>query len=148
MKPEFIIIHHSLTDDGKQVDTKAIRDYHMKVKGWDDIGYHYLIEGVDGVYQVMKGRGEDVVGAHCLEGGMNRKSLGICLVGNFDKYNVPIKQWELAIKTVKGLLIKYKIPVINVRGHGEVMREFKTSYVKSCPGFKFSLEKFRKDLLK
>lgn len=146
--PNYIIIHHSLTKDGKQVDWQAIKDYHVKEKGWNDIGYHLGIEGVDGKYMVLKGRDETTIGAHCKEGEMNRQSLGVCFVGNFDKWEVPEAQWGLGIRTVKDLMIKYKIPAVNVMGHGEVMRKYKASYVKSCPGDLFSMSKFRKDLLK
>lgn len=145
-KPEYIIIHHSLTKDGTQVDWKAIKDYHVKEKGWNDIGYHYGIEGVSNAYLLMKGREESTEGAHCKEGGMNKKSLGICFVGNFDKDEVPEKQWKLGVKFVKELMIKYKIPSINVLGHGEVMRQYKASYIKSCPGNLFNLNKFRMEL--
>jgi N-acetylmuramoyl-L-alanine amidase len=147
MKPEYIIIHHSFTDDSKLMDWKAIKDYHIKVNGWSDIGYHYGIEGVDGKYLIMNGRNEDIEGAHCKDGGMNKKSLGICFVGNFDKYKVPVSQWDLGVLLVKGLIKKYKIPVVNVKGHGEVMRESKASYIKTCPGLLFDMIKFRKELL-
>jgi len=142
-----IVIHHSLTKDGKTVDTDAIRRYHIKERGWKDIGYHFLIEGVDGNYCVLNGRKESATGAHCKEGEMNRKSIGICFVGNFDRDAVPSAQWKLGIKFVKELMIKYKIPAIDVVGHREVMRKHKAQYVKSCPGDLFSMTKFRKDLL-
>lgn len=147
MKPEYIIIHHSLTEDSKQVDWKAIKDYHIKTNGWKDIGYHYGIEGIDNQYLVLEGRKEDETGAHCKDGGMNNKSLGICLVGNFDKYKPSQAQWDLAIKLVKELSKKYGIPAINVKGHGEVMRESKASYIKTCPGLLFDMNKFRKALI-
>ena len=147
MIPKYIIIHHSFTDDSKLVDWKAIKDYHVKENGWSDIGYHFGVEGVDGKYLVMKGRAEDAIGAHCKDGGMNNQSLGICLVGNFDKYDVPKEQWSLGVELVRKLSKKYSIPVINIKGHGEVMRESKASYIKTCPGLLFDMNKFRKELL-
>ncbi len=40
------VIHHTATKD---VSIDVIRKYHVEVKGWDDVGYHYLIREKRGV---------------------------------------------------------------------------------------------------
>ena len=135
-----IIMHHSLTKDGDTVSWTAIRRYHTKINHWNDIGYHWGIEYINGTYEVLMGRSCVMEGAHCRQGGMNRTSIGICLVGNFDLEPPPDKQWRRAVKLVKWLKSIYHIPAANVQGH----REY--APYKTCPGKLFDMDKFREDI--
>ncbi len=146
LKTEFIIIHHSLSTDHDNFDWQSIWDYHTRDNGWEAIGYHWGIEYNKGKYEVCVGRPEMTVGAHCKELEMNQRSLGICLVGNFDINKVPKDQWKVAIDLVKKKMKEFNIPVYKVWGHGETQREAKASYIKSCPGKLFSMVDFRHDL--
>ena len=119
-KPERIILHHSATDGGT---FESIEKYHIEHNGWNDIGYHYLIEQ-DG--SLHKGRGETTTGAHTI--GQNEKSLGICLVGNFDKYEPS----DMQMKTLNTLLldINQRLGITEIKGHNHYSS-------KTCPGIYF-----------
>lgn len=138
IKPQFIFIHHSLTRDSGTVSWNAIRDYHVNLLHWRDIGYHYGIEEVNERAEIFVGRFEGETGAHVK--GHNRDSIGICLVGNHDLEGVTIEKWNLTLQLVKNICLRYEIPVKNVLAHREV-----ASY-KSCPGNMFDIEEFRDDL--
>lgn len=105
--PKVIIVHHSggtnanpLADTSNQT-FKIIRDYHISL-GWGDIGYNWLIEKSG---KIHKGRDEKIAGAHTI--GMNKESIGICLVGNFD-FSLPTKEQEESLKVVyKDLITRY-----------------------------------------
>jgi len=137
---EYIILHHSLTQDGKTVSWDAIRRFHTDELKWRDIGYHFGIELIGDHYEILTGRMMNEAGAHCKQYQMNQKSLGVCFVGNFDLEEPPQEQWNLGIKLVKCLLEVLEIPKSNVRGH----REY--APYKSCPGKMFDLEKFAGEL--
>ena len=137
-KVEKIILHHSLTKDGTAKDFDGIKNYHIYTNGWKDIGYHYVIELVGDEYQIIKGRGEDEVGAHTK--GENYSSIGICVVGNFDENYVPVQQLNKLIELIRD--IRRRHGYIPIFGHRDFL-ESNTGYKKSCPGDKFPLEYLR-----
>jgi N-acetylmuramoyl-L-alanine amidase len=137
---EYIILHHSLTTDGDTVSWNAIRRYHTLELQWDDIGYHYGIEFIDDRYEILAGRMLTDAGAHCRQQGMNRRSLGICFVGNFDLIRPLPVQWDMGLKLVRSLMTVFGVPREHVCGHREFAEE------KSCPGVLFDIEQFRGEL--
>jgi hypothetical protein len=148
-----VIVHHSFTEDRLNADTAAIRRFHTSfrqggnilseeefyekqeagesglVRPWKDIGYHWLIEKLsDDKPTMIQGRSMMMHGAHCREQGMNRRGIGVCVVGNFDAAPPSEALLEKAADSVAWLCRMYRIPLENIHGH----REFAT--YKSCPG--------------
>jgi len=136
VKPEYIIIHHSLTKDTETVSWGAIRKYHTQTLGWREIGYHYGIENVNGYYEILVGRQADATGAHCSQEGMNHKSLGVCLIGNFDNAAPSADQLARLTALVKSLMYIHNIPV------SKIMRHSQLATYKTCPGLKFPWQDF------
>lgn len=121
-----IIVHCSATPEGQNFTVEDIDRWH-KQKGWQGIGYHYVIY-LDG--SVHKGRNEEVIGAHCL--GHNAYSIGVCYIGGLDKWTKAHKdtrtkaQKQALIDLLKSLKEKY--PDAIIYGH----RDFSK---KDCPCF-------------
>jgi len=71
--PTRAVIHHTATS--RDMTVEEIRTYHVDVRGWDDIGYHFYInkEGI-----IYKARPLTKKGAHAK--GRNHL-VGICLSG-------------------------------------------------------------------
>ncbi|EFA11602.1 peptidoglycan-recognition protein SC2 [Tribolium castaneum] len=79
----FVVVHHSdgsncLSLQACKSRVKGIQNYHIDHNGWQDIGYNFLIGGDGNVYE---GRGWGIWGAHVPR--YNSKSIGICVIGNF-----------------------------------------------------------------
>jgi N-acetylmuramoyl-L-alanine amidase len=131
-------MHDSLTEDNQTVSWGAIRKYHMNVKGWSNVGYQFGVELIGDHYEILLGRMVGEVGAHCL--GYNDKSIGICLIGNFDQDKVPQDQWDVAVKLAAHYMWLFGIPTDNIGGH----REFDPN--RTCPHKWFNCSKFRTDV--
>lgn len=147
--PKNIILHCSASPDHPdKVDRAAIIRYHVDVKGYSDGGYHRYIEDTDGDgnFEILTGRAISTPGAHCVDGGMNYKSIGICFIGGDPwtgfgpAYPMPQKQWEAGVKLCAELCKEYQIPVENIFCH----RDFNKG--KTCPGIGFDRDGFRSEV--
>lgn len=131
-----VILHCSATPEGKDFKAKDIRKWH-KEKGWQDIGYHYVID-LDGT--IEPGRDIDKIGAHCLN--HNANSIGVCYIGGCDK-NMQAKdtrtqaQKDALLDLVFLLLQQYHLTINKVHCHNEY--EMK----KACPSF--TISQFREE---
>jgi hypothetical protein len=108
---------------------KGMQNYHMDVKGWSDIGYHFVVFQVYGnlpVVRIFRARETKFVPA--AQEGHNTGTVAICTVGNF--------QNDDAIKadtiTAIALLLRYIDDnhggsLKTVGGHRDVVGT-------SCPG--------------
>ena len=127
-----IIVHCT---DSAWCNVQIIDRWH-KERGWDGIGYHYLILNSYPDYRSLKarrpspesdglieeGRPLEKIGAHCR--GHNLDSIGIALVGvnTFSKAQIYSLQ-----KLIKLLLRQFNLSINNVYGHYEF------NSIKSCP---------------
>ena len=120
---DLIVIHHAAMPITTSRDD--IHDLHLS-NGWAGVGYHKLVFA-DGV--VETGRPEQTVGAHAF--GANRRSLGIVLVGDFNRDRPGLVQLESAARLTVDLLKKYRLPVERVLPHRAVNAD------TDCPGWQF-----------
>lgn len=113
---EMIVIHHS---DSHDVSVAEIHQWHLR-RGFSGIGYNYVVRA-DGT--VERGRPENVIGAHAK--GVNSKSIGICLTGNFMKHKPTEAQMKSLVELIRDIRSRYGN--LKVVGHKDV-------YPTSCPG--------------
>lgn len=152
-KIDTIVIHHSDSNWGTTFD---IDQWH-KQRGWNGIGYHFVILNgfltyedfinnrkfnmLDG--QIQTGRPLDgdkqlednEIGAHVY--GFNSHSIGICLIHKDKPYNMSILLSLVSL--LQELIKKYNIHIENIFGHYEL-----DSKKPLCPSINMLL--FRKDL--
>lgn len=144
MKPNKIIVHHSLTKDGWTVSWQAIRKFHTGIIPgcsfkFHDIGYHFGIEQINDRYEILQGLMIGETGAHCR--GQNKNSIGVCLIGNFDETVPDDLQIRSAVRLISSLCDVLVIPHSEVYGH----RHF--APYKTCPGANFSMTALRNELI-
>lgn len=122
-KTRRIVLHHTATD--YDVSAATVHTWHIN-QGWSGIGYHYLIR-MDGT--IERGRNENTIGAHAGAEG-NIDSIGIALVGNFEKTAPNAAQIDALVKLIIDIESRY----------GEmVLVEHKDIINTACPGQKFPL---------
>ncbi|HTP11846.1 MAG TPA: N-acetylmuramoyl-L-alanine amidase, partial [Anaerolineae bacterium] len=100
-----VIVHHSALPfaDGP----RAIQQGHMGLKGYADIGYHFLIDGLGDLYE---GRTLGTRGAHT--GGHNTGTVGVVLLGNFNVIEPVAQAWQTLRSLIAYLHDDYHIDYV------------------------------------
>lgn len=152
-KIEYIVIHHSATLDGETYSWEAIRKYHVETKKWKDIGYNFGIEKYQGKTFILAGRDIADIPAHT--SGLNSKSIGICVVGNYDNEYLDLDKKNTLLFLLKTLMYLLDLGPENIIGHREyyVLTQLKLAdkkylfeNIKTCPGLNFPLREIRETL--
>ncbi|MCH8854037.1 MAG: N-acetylmuramoyl-L-alanine amidase, partial [Planctomycetes bacterium] len=137
----YIVIHHSASESGNATQFDR---YHRDVRGWNELGYHFVIGNGHG-----SGNGEIEVGprwwkqkhgAHCKtpDNRFNDYGIGICLVGDFETGSPPSSsQLRSLEKLVAHLMRVCGLSQSSIYTHGGVTHQ------TSCPGRGFSMEQFK-----
>jgi len=125
-----VIVHHSAGPDTPGVEAQGYRKYHVRARGWRDIGYNYVVERLGEGYEVICGRPLNWEGSHCP--GHNQTAIGVCLAGDFTHAAPPAAQLAVAAKLIAGLLDTLDLPSEAVSAH----RDHRAT---ACPGEAFDL---------
>jgi len=126
---ESIMIHHSATKNGKAT---SYARYHVNNLNWPGIGYHFVIDS-EGIHQTNE---LATLSYHC--SGMNRKTIGVCHTGHFDKQDPTDTVYLNYIKAILIIddIMNKQLPIIYHFDYSS----------KTCPGSLFDRQKFEKEL--
>ena len=129
-KIDEIIIHCSATEAGVDFKAKDIDKWH-KAKGWNGIGYHFVID-LDGT--VETGRPVEKQGAHCI--GKNTTTIGICYIGGLVNKKPTDTRTDAQRQALRNLVatLRHCYPtIVKVSGHNQYAN-------KACPCFDVTRE--------
>jgi hypothetical protein len=136
---KWIVIHHSASPSG----SAAVFDKEHREKGWDELGYHFVIgngtDSGDGQVEVGSRWPKQKWGAHAKtpDNRYNDFGIGICLVGNFDIERPTPRQMQSLAKLTAYLMRTYHISESDVIGH----RDTKPT---DCPGRNMNVQIVRR----
>lgn len=150
-----IVLHGSWTTSNmRNFSYSDIHRIHVKEKNYKDVGYHFIINRVPFKNTSDKwpenfievGRPLNQAGAHAV--GVNRTTIGICLIGGKPEKLEYKDQWEdnylfEQLSTTAKLVseLQHYFPSIQYcLGHREVQNN------RTCPGMKFPFEFDRRAL--
>lgn len=131
----WIVIHHSASESG----SAATFDQWHRARGWDELGYHFVITngrgGDDGSVEVGGRWTKQKWGAHCKtpDNRYNDFGVGICLVGDFRKGQPTVAQLASLRRLTGFLADRYGIDPGSVIGHRDA-----PGTATACPGEKLS----------
>lgn len=134
---DFIVVHCNGYPERTAKDIDRVH----KARGWDGIGYHWVLEE-SGLWH--RGRPESVAGAGVR--GLNKRAIHVCVIGDFnDQHLSHLMRFQLLSKLAELQSSYQKARVI---GHREVNSHLAPRFHtrKSCPGRNIDLDELREQL--
>jgi murein DD-endopeptidase MepM/ murein hydrolase activator NlpD len=134
-----IVIHHSGVDTGT---VKGMDRFHRDVRHMKNgLAYHFVIgngSGMnDGEIAVGTRWTKQLDGGHLASASQNKISLGICLVGNFEKHKPTVRQLDALRTLVRALMARCQLSLRTVTTH----RQIHARHTR-CPGRHFPTQQF------
>jgi LysM repeat protein len=138
-----IVIHHSGTNEGSG---KGMDRYHREERHMENgLAYHFVIGNGNGMKagEVFIGKRwtNQLDGGHLAIPDLNANSIGICLVGNFEKTVPSATQLDTLEALVRALQAKLALPDSAVTTHTKIHKNH-----TKCPGRRFPMDAFAKRL--
>ncbi len=140
---DYIVVHHSATAMGTP---QGMDQYHRNVRHMENgLAYHFVIGNGNGMNdgQIAIGRRwtEQLNGGHLASEALNARSLGICLVGNFDRDPPSRRQLDSLEALTRYLMKRCNINRAHVKTHQQI-----NTIGTRCPGRLFDDDAFLKRL--
>ena len=116
---ELFVVHHTASGNGYSCAESAgivrgIQAYQVRSRGWDDIGYNFLIDKCGTIFEGRAGGvGRSVLGAHTL--GFNANASAIAVIGTYGGVGVPA-----GVRTAIGTMAAYKLGAYGNAPNGRV----------------------------
>ncbi|MCM4078510.1 N-acetylmuramoyl-L-alanine amidase [Paractinoplanes hotanensis] len=117
---QVFFVHHTATGNGYSCAQSAgivrgIQAYQVRSRGWDDIGYNFLIDKCGTVFEGRGGGiGRTVLGAHTL--GFNANASAIAVIGSYGGRAVSTR-----VRTVIAAMAAYKLGAYGSPPAGQVV---------------------------
>jgi LysM repeat protein len=142
-KWKYIVIHHSASPSAS---VKGMDHYHRVERHMENgLAYHFVIGNghsmKDGEIAIGGRWTAQLDGGHLASEALNRKAIGICLVGNFDVDRPTKRQMDSLRSLVEYLLARCHLPPDSVKTHQQI-----NPIYTRCPGHNFPAKSFLKDL--
>ena len=142
-KWKYIVIHHSASPNAS---VKGMDYYHRVERHMENgLAYHFVIGNghsmKDGEIAVGHRWSAQLDGGHLASEALNRKAVGICLVGNYDEDRPTRKQLESLHALVEHLLARCRLGPEAVKTHQQI-----NPIYTRCPGRNFPTKTFMKEL--
>jgi N-acetylmuramoyl-L-alanine amidase len=132
-KIEFITLHTAGAADKLRAvhqSGKQIRDYHVNVKGWKEIGYHAYVEENGSVSQYARPELNEPAAVE----GWNKFILALCCSGHGDLEAWNPHQVAAVVRWCADKCRRYNLTSSRVIGHHEADEHGAPKVFKTCPG--------------
>ena len=142
-KWKYIVIHHSASPNAS---VKGMDYYHRVERHMENgLAYHFVIGNghsmKDGEIAIGRRWTAQLDGGHLASEALNRKAIGICMVGNFDVDRPTRRQMESLHSLVEFLLARCHLSADAIRTHQQI-----NPIYTRCPGHNFPAKTFLQTL--